>query len=151
MFYRPYIYIFVSWCVGGSKASDCVTNQLLPGLQMVCNTVMSLIKISVCPLIDQRPKAVPGYTFNKKWISTQLSQQKIRYVNTTSPRRLNMLSETKYNTRYNTHASFALCSLKLACTSSDRYQQQPFQLAWPVFKERYTGCTELTSNIIMQD
>ena len=60
------IYIFVSWCVGGSKASDCVTNQLLPGLQMVCNTVMSLIKNSVCPLIDQRPKAVPGHTFYKK-------------------------------------------------------------------------------------
>ena len=57
----------VSWCVGGSKASDCVTNQLLPGLQMVCNTtVMSLIKNSVCPLIDQRPKAVPGHTFYEK-------------------------------------------------------------------------------------
>ena len=64
-----YIYIhpvFVSWCVGGSKVSDCVTNQLLPGLQMVCNTVMSLIKNSVCPLIDQRPKAVLGHTFNEK-------------------------------------------------------------------------------------
>ena len=57
---------FVSWCVGGSKASDCVTNQLLPSLQMVCYTVMSLIKNSVCPLIDQRPKAVPGHTFYEK-------------------------------------------------------------------------------------
>ena len=61
-----YIYIFVSWCMGGSKASDCVTNQLLSGLQMVCNTVMSLIKSSVCPLIDLRPKAVPGHTFYEK-------------------------------------------------------------------------------------
>ena len=42
--------------MGGSKASNCATNQLLPSLQMVCNTVMSLIKNSVCPLIDQRPK-----------------------------------------------------------------------------------------------
>ena len=47
---------FVSWCVGGSKASDCATNQMLPSLQMVCNAVMNLIKNSVCPLIDQRPK-----------------------------------------------------------------------------------------------
>ena len=60
------IIIFVLWCLGGSKASDCATNQLLPGLQMVCNTVMSLIKSSICPLIDQRPKAVPGHRFNEK-------------------------------------------------------------------------------------
>ena len=29
----------VSWCVGESKASDCVTNQLLPGLQISCYPV----------------------------------------------------------------------------------------------------------------
>ena len=41
---------------GGSKASDCVTNQLSPSVQMVCYTVMSLIKNSVCLLIDQDQK-----------------------------------------------------------------------------------------------
>ena len=51
---------------GRIKGCDCATNQLLPSLQMVCNTVMSLIKNSVCPLIDQRPKAVPGHTFNER-------------------------------------------------------------------------------------
>ena len=77
--------VFVSWCVGGSKASDCVTNQLLPGLQMVWNTVMSLIKNSVCPLIDQRPKAVPGHTFNEKEFPHNKASRTIHYVNTTSP------------------------------------------------------------------
>ena len=69
--------VFLSWCMGGSKASDCVTNWLLPGLQMVCNTVMSLIKNSVCPLIDQRPKAVPGHTFNEKkdFYTTKAAEQ----------------------------------------------------------------------------
>ena len=60
------MYVYVSWRVGRSKASDCVTDWLLPGLQMVCNTIMSLIKNSVCPLIEQRSTAVPGHTFNEK-------------------------------------------------------------------------------------
>ena len=42
---RALLIIVVSWYVDESKASDCVTNRLLPGLQMVCNTVMSFIKI----------------------------------------------------------------------------------------------------------
>ena len=49
-------YAIISWCVGGSKANDCVINRLLPTLQMVCNTVMSLIENSISPLIDQRLK-----------------------------------------------------------------------------------------------
>ena len=43
-----------------------VTVLQISYLQMVCNTVMSLIKNSVCLLINQRPKAVLGYTFNEK-------------------------------------------------------------------------------------
>ena len=57
---------FVSWCMGSSKASDCVANWLLPSSQMVSNTVMRLIKNSACPLIDQRSNALPGHTFNEK-------------------------------------------------------------------------------------
>ena len=91
------IILFVSWYVGGSKASNCVTNQLLSILQMVCNTVMSLIKNSVCPLIDQRPKAVPGHTFNEKGFPHNQASRTIRYTYTTNHRRLNTLSETKYN------------------------------------------------------
>ena len=47
----------------------------IPSLQMVCNTVMSLINNSVCPLIDQGPKVVPGHTFNDKGTFTQPSKQ----------------------------------------------------------------------------
>ena len=48
--------------MGRSKARNCVTNQLLPSVVTHftngCNTVtcMSLIKNSICPPIDQRPK-----------------------------------------------------------------------------------------------
>ena len=59
-------YIFVLLHVGRSKANDCVTNQLLPGFQIVFNTVMSFIKNSVCLLFDQRPKAMPSHTFSEK-------------------------------------------------------------------------------------
>ena len=77
-----------------SKASDCVTNQLLPSLQMVCNTVMSLIKNSVCPIIDQRPKAVPGHTFNEKGFHTTKPEERYAVLILQAPEDY-MLSETK--------------------------------------------------------
>ena len=33
---RALLIIVVSWCVDESKASDCVTNRLLPGIQISC-------------------------------------------------------------------------------------------------------------------
>ena len=49
-----------------------------------CNTAMSQIKNSVCPLIDQRPKAVPGDTFEKVFHTTKPAEYAI-FIPYTSP------------------------------------------------------------------
>ena len=87
---------------------------------------MSLIKNSVSPQIYQRPKAVPGHTFNEKGFPHHQAGRTIRYTYTTSPRRLNMLSET--NLKYNMYVEWVsrgwvlypiVLHLKLACSLSD--------------------------------
>ena len=97
--------------------------SVVTGLQTVVYKLfvtqfMGLIKNSVCPLIDQRPKAVPGHTFNEKVFPHNLASRAICYVNTANPRRLNTPSETKYNTHVE-WASYVVRSLKLACSSID--------------------------------
>ena len=66
------MYLYHGAHAGRSKASNCVTDQLLPGLQMVCNMVMSSIENSVCLLIDA--------THSMKKISTQLTKPTERYA-----------------------------------------------------------------------